>query len=243
MSAGAAAAHRRHWPGPLLGVGLIVAWCGLLALALTSLDPLAQPGVSAVVALAMVYLSTGLFITAHDAMHGTVWPASRRLNDLVGRVAVGLYAAFSLDALLAAHKLHHAAPATGEDPDFHDGGSERFAGWYFAFLRRYITWRQLLVMAVVFNVAAHLLHVPQPRLILFWVAPTLLSTLQLFTFGTWLPHRHQHDAPDTHRARSSGLPRWLSLLACYHFDYHWEHHAYPHLPWWRLPAARWSSPQ
>lgn len=229
------------WPGPLLAVAIIGSWCGLLGFALTSLDPLVRPVASAVAALAMVYLSTGLFITAHDAMHGTVWPASRRVNNLLGRVAVGLYAAFSLDALLAAHKLHHAAPATAADPDFHDGESEHFAAWYLTFLRRYITWRQLLVMAVVFNIAAHLLHVPQPRLICFWVLPTLLSTLQLFTFGTWLPHRLPHEAADDHRASSSNLPRLLSLLACYHFDYHWEHHAFPHLPWWRLPSARWSS--
>jgi beta-carotene ketolase (CrtW type) len=229
-----------RWPGPLLGLGIIASWCGLLAVALTSLDPLAQPLPSLLVFLAMIYLSTGLFITAHDAMHGTVWPNHRGLNNLIGRVAVGLYAAFSLDALLAAHKLHHAAPATSGDPDFHDGNGEAFAGWYLAFLRRYITWRQIALMAIAFNVAAHLLHVAQPRLIAFWVIPTLLSTLQLFTFGTWLPHRHQHAAADAHRARSSALPRWLSLLACYHFDYHWEHHAHPHLPWWRLPAARWS---
>lgn len=241
MTDAQATKQARAWPGLLLAVAIIGGWCGLLAFALATIDPLARPVVSLLVALAMIYLSTGLFITAHDAMHGTVWPSNRRVNDLFGRVAVGLYAAFSLDALLAAHKLHHAAPATSEDPDFHDGEGEAFAGWYLAFLRRYITWRQLLVMAVVFNVAAHLLHIPQPRLILFWVVPTLLSTLQLFTFGTWLPHRLQHDAPDRHRATSSTLPRLLSLLACYHFDYHWEHHAYPHLPWWRLPSARWSS--
>ena len=146
-----------RWPGPLLGVGIIASWCALLAYALTSLDPLAQPLQSLLVMLAMIYLSTGLFITAHDAMHGTVWPSHRGLNNLIGRVAVGLYAAFSLDALLAAHKLHHAAPATAEDPDFHDGHGEAFAGWYLAFLRRYITWRQIAVMAVAFNVAAHLL--------------------------------------------------------------------------------------
>ncbi|MBD3338449.1 MAG: beta-carotene ketolase, partial [Candidatus Lokiarchaeota archaeon] len=23
-----------------------------------------------------------------------------------------------------------------------------------------------------------------------------------------------------------------------HFGYHWEHHEYPNIPWWRLPAVR-----
>jgi beta-carotene ketolase (CrtW type) len=27
-------------------------------------------------------------------------------------------------------------------------------------------------------------------------------------------------------------------VSCYFFGYHLEHHAYPYLPWWRLPAAR-----
>jgi beta-carotene ketolase (CrtW type) len=71
------------------------------------------------------------------------------------------------------------------------------------------------------------------------VGPALLSTLQLFVFGTWLPHRPHADAPfaDRHRARSQRWPTWLSLLTCYHFGYHWEHHAHPHVPWWRLPAT------
>jgi hypothetical protein len=41
-----------------------------------------------------------------------------------------------------------------------------------------------------------------------------------------------------HNARSSSMPIWLSLLTCYHFGYHWEHHEYPYVPWcacgWRL---------
>lgn len=105
-------------------------------------------------------------------------------------------------------------------------------------LRRYITWRQIAVMALTFNVAAHLLHIAEPRLIAFWVVPTLLSTLQLFTFGTWLPHRHTDDAfPDHHNARSSPFGPVLSLLTCFHFGRHHEHHLTPWKPWWRLRRA------
>lgn len=223
----------------MLALCIIGAWSGLLTLALASVEPSADPIRAGLVFLLMTYLSTGLFITAHDAMHGTAWPDQPAWNRRIGQVALHLYAAFDFAALLREHRRHHAAPATNEDPDFHDGQGEGFAGWYVAFLRRYVTLRQLLTMAVVFNIAAHLLHISEARLLLFWVLPTLLSTLQLFTFGTWLPHRNQSESGDAHRARSSDLPRWLSLLACYHFDYHWEHHAHPHLPWWRLPDARW----
>lgn len=232
-----------EWPGPLLAVAVVASWCGLLGYALLRVAPEESPLLAVSVLVAMTYLSTGLFITAHDAMHRTLWPSQRGWNDRIGRAALRLYAAFSFDALLREHQRHHAAPATADDPDFHDGEGEGFARWYVAFLRRYITWRQFLTMAVAFNIAAHLLHISESRLILFWVLPTLLSTLQLFTFGTWMPHRNQGESHDPHRASSSSLPRWLSLLACYHFDYHWEHHAHPHLPWWRLPEARWSRPR
>jgi beta-carotene ketolase (CrtW type) len=30
----------------------------------------------------------------------------------------------------------------------------------------------------------------------------------------------------------------LSLLACFHFGYHREHHDNPSLSWYQLPAAR-----
>ena len=223
----------------MLALCIIGAWSGLLTFALLLVEPSAEPVPSAIIFVLMTYLSTGLFITAHDAMHGTAWPGQPAWNRRIGKVALRLYAAFDFAALLGEHRRHHASPATSEDPDFHDGQGEGFVGWYFAFLRRYLTLRQLLTMAVVFNIAAHLLHIYEARLLLFWVLPTLLSTLQLFTFGTWLPHRNQSESGDAHRARSSDLPRWLSLLACYHFDYHWEHHAHPHLPWWRLPDARW----
>ena len=75
--------------------------------------------------------------------------------------------------------------------------------------------------------------------LLFWGVPAILSSLQLFAFGTWLPHRRgEQPFADRHRARSSGFGWFASLLTCFHFGYHHEHHDMPHLPWWRLPA-RW----
>jgi beta-carotene ketolase (CrtW type) len=71
------------------------------------------------------------------------------------------------------------------------------------------------------------------------MVPALLSSLQLFYFGTYLPHRPGPDAfTDHHRARSNGYSEWLSLLTCFHFGYHHEHHRAPGEPWWRLPTVR-----
>jgi len=40
------------------------------------------------------------------------------------------------------------------------------------------------------------------------------------------------------RARSLDVHPALSFLACYHFGYHFEHHARPDLPWWTLWQVR-----
>jgi beta-carotene/zeaxanthin 4-ketolase len=75
--------------------------------------------------------------------------------------------------------------------------------------------------------------------IIFWILPAILSSLQLFVFGTYLPHRPGPAGfDDRHNARSNDYPAWLSLLTCFHFGYHHEHHLRPGEPWWRLPAVR-----
>jgi beta-carotene ketolase (CrtW type) len=77
------------------------------------------------------------------------------------------------------------------------------------------------------------------NLILFWIIPPLLSTFQLFYFGTYLPHRELSEPyTDAHRTRSNDYNVFWSFLSCYHFGYHWEHHEYTHIPWWRLPKIR-----
>jgi len=52
---------------------------------------------------AVEFCSTALFITAHDAMHGTVCRRSRALNDAVGRLCLALYAWFDYGLL---HEKH-----------------------------------------------------------------------------------------------------------------------------------------
>ncbi|MFP5502696.1 MAG: fatty acid desaturase, partial [Candidatus Sericytochromatia bacterium] len=183
-------------------------------------------------------LYTGLFITAHDAMHGTLAPGSRSLNDGIGALCAWLYALFSFRRLAVAHQRHHETPAVPGDPDWHDGRDAAFWPWYVAFMRRYVTWRQLAGMALAFQVLAWGLQIPLINLAVFWIAPNLLSTLQLFYFGTYRVHREPPSGhTNRHRATSSGYPLWLSFLTCYHFGLHLAHHEHPGVPWWRLPRA------
>ena len=189
--------------------------------------------------LLQTWLYVGLFITGHDAMHGSMIQGREKLNLWIGRIVVFSYALFSFKTLLQRHGLHHQCPASDQDPDFHDGVHSRPLAWYFHFMRHYLTLLQLLGMALLFNLLHHLAGVAMANLILFWVVPALLSTWQLFYFGTYLPHRQPVDGYDNiHRATSSGYPVWLSLLTCYHFGYHLEHHVQPAVPWWRLPRFR-----
>ena len=193
----------------------------------------------AVAVLAVTWLSTGLFITAHDAMHGTVAPTNRRLNDRIGAVALVLYALFPYRKLLRAHRAHHRAPGSVDDPDFHAPGAPHPVRWYLRFVGEYITALQVLGMAVIFNVLLHVVGLTERALLTFWVSPLLLSTVQLFVVGTWLPHRSDGPSPvDRHHSRTLDLPPLISLIACFHFGYHREHHEWPHVPWWRLPRAR-----
>ena len=63
------------------------------------------------------FLSTGLFIVAHDSMHGTLAPRLPIINDWVGRLCLFLYGGFSYGRLRKAHMEHHQHPATKHDPD------------------------------------------------------------------------------------------------------------------------------
>ncbi|MCI0691246.1 fatty acid desaturase [candidate division KSB1 bacterium] len=225
--------------GIVIGLTIILFWAaGLIFLLSLNIARTPLFGiVSAVLLQTLLY--TGLFITAHDAMHELVAPKRKRLNNFIGTLCVILYALFSFKRLRIEHHKHHAHPGSEDDPDFHDGEHRGFWAWYFHFMKTYVTWQQIAGMAIAFNVMLHLLKISQLNLALFWIAPALLSTLQLFYFGTYLPHREPAGGYDnSHRAKSNDFSVIWSFLTCYHFGYHWEHHEYPQVPWWKLPKIR-----
>lgn len=58
--------------------------------------------------------------------------------------------------------------------------------------------------------------------------PSILFSLQLVYFGTYLPHRADvQPFAARYRARSNDLLLLASLLTCFHFGYHHEHHRKP----------------
>ncbi len=187
------------------------------------------------------FLHTGLFITTHEAIHG-VLSKNRSTNDLIGYATSFLYALLPYKVLAENHRLHHRYPASEKDPDFYLSDSNNFLLWYVSFMKEYQKGRQawvlLIGMAIIFGTLI-CLHISSINIFLFWVIPILISSLQLFTFGIFLPHRQTEVGySDCHKANSNNYSVFWSFITCYHFGYHWEHHQYPNLPWYELPLAR-----
>ncbi len=169
-------------------------------------------------------------------MHGLVCPQNLQLNNAIGSSALLMYGLFAYEQLLSKHRLHHRYPASSLDPDFHDGQQEHFFAWYFHFMKTYWSWRRLGGLLAIFVFLSYGLHIALLNLILFWVLPSILSSLQLFYFGTFLPHRQPRGGYcNHHRTQSNPLPIFWSFITCYHFGYHLQHHEHPDVPWWQLP--------
>lgn len=177
------------------------------------------------------YLYTGLFITGHDAMHGTV-SKNNKINKVVGTVSTFLFAGLSYNRLIKNHFMHHKHPGEERDPDFYTK-SQNFLVWWGMFMKRYTTITQLIIMAVAFNVLK--IWFNDLTLIMYWVIPALLGTLQLFFFGTYLPHKYPHtETMYPHNARTQRKNHLWAMVSCYFFGYHHEHHESPRTPWWKL---------
>lgn len=226
-----------------LGVsaGILLAWL-LTLVGCLSLNSGRQPWWQLVVLiLVRTQLQTGLFIVGHDAMHRLLWPGHRRRNDTLGSLVLVLYAALPYRRCHVSHRRHHRKPATVDDPDC---PSKRTAGllrWYQAFMARYLSLRQMAFLLAAWATLVVLFAQVTPtatiNVLLFCTLPLLLSSWQLFMVGTYLPHRSQWHARGHGEPASLDLPPWLSLLACFHFGYHREHHDNPGLPWFDLPAV------
>lgn len=219
-------ANRIDPTGLLIAFGVVFFWLAclvyLLSIDVDYSNPLTYLGM-----LVMVHLYTGIFITAHDAMHGLV-SKNKRVNHAVGWIAALLFSFNSYWRLYYKHHEHHRFVATGQDPDYH--ASNKFLPWYLSFIKTYVSIWQFILMAVSFNILR--LFIPTENLILFWILPAVLATFQLFYFGTYLPHKGDHD----NKHHSGSLPKnhlW-AFLSCYFFGYHYEHHDSPNTPWWRL---------
>jgi beta-carotene ketolase (CrtW type) len=224
----------------MLTVLLVGSWFSLHISAIFLMnweDPYAW-SLAPVFIILLTWLYVGLFIIAHDTMHGSLAPKHPWLNRLIGQFCVTVYAGFSYKKLFINHHAHHRHAGTADDPDFDENHPTQFWPWYFNFFRHYFGLRELGILTVIFVVYVWILGDRFPTLLVFWALPAILSSLQLFYFGTFRPHRLERvPFADNHRARSETFPWILSLITCFHFGYHHEHHEKPWVPWWKLPSV------
>lgn len=214
--------------GVLIASTIVIAWfCSLIYL--FSIDVSFYNPLIYLFIFVQSHLYTGLFITAHDAMHGTV-SQNKITNKWIGRVTAILFAFNFYDKLFTKHHEHHRFVATDKDPDYHS--SDNFFIWYFSFVKQYVTWYQILMMAITLNLLK--IIIPIENLILFWMIPSIIATFQLFYFGTYLPHKGEHSPKNHQKSRSQKLNHFVAFITCYFFGYHYEHHISPRTPWWKL---------
>jgi len=182
--------------GIFLALLVMVSWCGHLFYTLKFAAILSWQ--LPLHLLFQSFLNVGLFIIAHDAIHGSLAPGRHRLNNFIGACAIFMYGGFLWAKMRDHHHAHHRAPVTSEDPDYAMNGDERFFFWIGSFVVRYYSWRNFALMHIHVFIA-YLISGSLLQLLVFFAVPAWLSALQLFTFGVYLPHKtppggHQHEA-------------------------------------------------
>ena len=228
--------------GLALATVILVGWL-ISMVSLLMVDLSDWPGwLLPVAVLIRTLLQTGLFITAHDAMHGVLVPERRRWNHRLGSFCLGLYGALPYQLCLRNHHRHHHCSATAHDPDFHPDPTAGPLRWYLGFMAGYLNTAQMSRLLSIWGLLAMAFGTfsagTWQNVLLFCTLPLLLSSIQLFVFGTYLPHRGQRVPEQNRRPASLDHPVWLSLITCFHFGYHREHHEHPELPWFELPRQR-----
>ncbi len=215
--------------GLLIGATILLLWLAAFVFALS--HPLISLGFWAIpLILLLTQLFTGVFITAHDSIHGIVYPADKKINRLIGVFCASLFAFNSYDLMYKNHHAHHQHNGEDDDPDFHH--SRKFIPWFISFIRHYIGWKQFLLTGIFFNFLWFVLQIDLANLLLFYVLPMCLSTVQLFYFGTFEPHSPIHN--NRHKSGTQNKNHLWAFVSCYFFGYHYEHHDNPSIPWWRM---------
>ncbi len=221
--------NKISYKGVYIAAFVISCWFATILFAFNYATTLFNPW-NILLILLLTHLYTGLFITAHDSIHGTVSKNST-LNNFIGKLCVILYACFSYSKIKEKHHNHHKFVTSEKDPDY---DNSNFFLWFWKFMKNYMVISQLLLMAFLYNVLNLGLGIPKLNLVLFWIIPPILSSLQLFYFGTYLPHKNPEEIHNKFKSRSQNINIFWGFISCYFFGYHYEHHSRPSTPWWNL---------
>ena len=222
-----------------LAVIILFAWLGSLVLSIKLDLGSCHPILVALIVTIKAFLHTGLFVVAHDSMHNSLLAGKPEANRWIGSLMLFLYAGIAFDLCQRNHKLHHQFPESKNDPDFSPNSDTNFVNWYANFIGNYINTSQLMRLMIgwliIYGLASMIDETPIDNMLTFCVVPLVLSSLQLFIVGTWMPHRRGKNGSSSATPRSLSLNPIVSFAACYHFSYHREHHESPSTPWFELP--------
>lgn len=172
--------------------------------------------------LILTWLYTGIFISVHDCIH----------NDYTihGIIMSHYYSFIDYKILRENHFKHHTYSGTQLDPDFSE---EKMINWFFSFMKKYSTIKQFVLLGIKYNL--YLYFFPKINVFFLTILPPILSALQLFYFGIYIPHNKNNVYEDKNNAYTDyNKSRLFHLLTCFNFGYHHEHHLYPKIQWWYL---------
>ena len=176
--------------------------------------------------LIQTHLYTGLFGTAHDAMHSTV-SHNKSINKGIGTVSAILFSYNFYGKLNKKHHLHHRFVATDKDPDYHRGNAG-FWSWYLSFVTQYVSIWQILLMRPSL-ITFHKLWLPDQNLIFLDDACYFIH-FPVVLFWHILPHKGNHSPQNDQKSRSQSFNHLkVSFLTCYFLGIIKEHHdIFPH---------------
>ena len=172
--------------------------------------------------MVLIWRYVGLFIISHDLHHNK---NPSMYESFLGRLSLLFYGGFLLEDFSKNHEKHHKFPGkSGKDPDFYDGN---VLLWYLKFMIEYINIKQVIIQLLFYNLLSFM-NVDDEQMILFWLLPSVLASIQLFFYGTFLVHEKDGII------KNSNLPEWLVTFTSYNFGNHINHHKNPFISWFNL---------
>jgi fatty acid desaturase len=204
-----------------------------------------------VILLAQRALQTLVHHLAHDLL-----TRNRALNDALGNLLVAGFVGMRVQNYRRVHFVHHAENGSASDPEFIDFSIVRDKGGLGRYIAHYALGGELAALVRKYYFAddskaagpaqfAHVLLGHALLVVLFaGVAQAFyLYLVWLYVAVSWSPMLSrlrflvEHPGKDDRTVTTIGPWYEILLFAPYQFNYHFEHHAWPALPAYRLRGA------